>query len=101
MRKWLVGLGGILLVMALSILGRDGRQLRRTEAKRDEAMTGDIAANLGKASALSKKAEKQKANAAAAIEATKVRLEKISAKDSDMDDLLSAWQSERVRQQSG
>jgi len=35
MKKWILGLGAALLAAALWILGRDARQLRRTEAQRD------------------------------------------------------------------
>jgi hypothetical protein len=99
-KKVLIWLGGLLFVVGLGILGRDARQLRRTEKKRDEMLAGDIVDNIKKAESLSQKAETQKKNAAAAAAATTARLEKISEKDSDMDDLLSAWKSERVRQQS-
>lgn len=100
-KKAVLWIGGLLLAVGLGILGRDARQLRRTEKQRDEILAGDIVENLNKAESLSKKAEVQKKNAEAAAAATAARLEKISEKDSDMDDLLSAWKSERVRQQSG
>lgn len=101
MNKWFVGLGVSILGLALFILGRDGRALKKTESKRDDVLADDIVDTLGKAAALNKKAEKHKANAALAAEATQKRLEKLSEKDTNMDDLLSAWSSERVRQQSG
>lgn len=79
-KKAIMWIGGILLVIGLGILGRDGRQLRRTEKKRDEILAGDIVDNLDKAESLSKKAEVQKKNAEAAAAATAARLEKISEK---------------------
>jgi hypothetical protein len=97
----MIGLGVALLAAALTILGRDGRALRRVELKRDEELGKDINDRLGKAKALNKKAEKHMADAKVAFDATQKRLEKISEKDTDMDDLLSSWQSERMRQQSG
>lgn len=87
--------------MALVILGRDGRALKKVETRRDEELAKDINDTLGKAKVLNAKAEKHKAAAKVAAVATQQRLEKISEKDPDMDDLLSAWKSERVRQQSG
>ena len=100
-KNLITGLGVALLAAALSILGRDGRALKRVEAKRDNELAKDINDRLGIAKALNKKAEKHKADSKVAAEATKKRLEKISENDTDMDDLLSAWESERVRQQSG
>lgn len=100
MKRWIYGLGGLLLAVALAILGRDGRQLRRTEAKRDELIASGANEHKKKAEALNQKAEKQKAAAKEAADATQAKLEKLSEKDPDMDDLLSAWKSERVRQQS-
>ena len=100
MNKWFVGLGVAILGLALLILGRDGRALKKVEARRDEELAKDINDTLGKAKVLNAKAEKHKAAAKVAAVATQQRLEKISEKDPDMDDLLSAWTSERVRQQS-
>jgi hypothetical protein len=80
------------------MLGRDGRQLKRVEAQRDEALAADITDGLGKASKLKKKADKHKANAKLAAEKTKAILEARSEKDQPMDDLLSDWKSKRVRE---
>ena len=88
-------------MVALAILGRDGRQLKRVEAKRDRALTDDILDGTAKAEKFNKKAEGHKAAAKAAAEKTQAILEARSEQDPDMDDLLSAWQSKRVRQQSG
>lgn len=101
MKKWLLAFGGFLLVVGLAILGRDGRALRKTERQRDELLAKGANEHKKRAEDLSVKAEKQKAAAAEAAAATEARLEKLSEKDPDMDDLLSAWRSERVRQQSG
>lgn len=98
MKKWIIGLGGFLLVMALAILGRDGRQLKRLEAYRDKAMTDDILDGTAKAEKLNKKAEKHKAAAADAAARTTAILEARDEQDPDMGDMLSAWQSKRVRQ---
>ena len=100
MKGWMIAFGIALLGLALGILGRDGRALKKVESQRDEELANDINDTLGKAKALTAKAEKHKAAAAVAAEATQKRLEKISEKDTDMDDLLSAFESERVRQQS-
>ncbi len=100
MKKALLALGGVLLALALAILGRDARALRRTENQRDELLATGANEHKKKAEQLTRKAEKQKAAAKDAAAATEARLEKLSEKDPDMDDLLSAWQSERVRQQS-
>lgn len=101
MKKWIIGIAGGLLVVALAILGRDARQLKRVEAKRDQALTDDILEGTAKAEKLNKKAEGHKAAAKAAAEKTQAILEARSEQDPDMDDLLSAWKSKRVRQQSG
>lgn len=101
MKKWIIWLGGILLAAALIILGRDGRALKKVEKGRDDLIATGIAKDQKKAEKLNKKANKLKAGALAANEATVKRLENISANDTDMDDLLSAFESERVRQQSG
>lgn len=101
MKRWLLAAGGILLAAALWILGRDARQLRRTEEQRDALLATGANEHKKKAQVLADKAEKQKAAAADAAKATEQRLEKLSESNPDMDDLLSAWQSERVRQQSG
>lgn len=98
MKKWLVWLGGALLVLGVVILGRDGRALRRTEANRDHLLATHIKKDQDKAEKLNKKAEKHKAGAKLAAETTLAKLEKLSEKDNDMDDLLSAFESERVRQ---
>ena len=100
-RKILVGLGAALLAAGLVILGRDGRALRRTETERDRLLATKVKADQDKAEKLNKKAERHKEGARLAAEATTKRLEANSEKREDLDDLLSAWQSERVRQQSG
>lgn len=101
MKKWILGLGAALLAAALWILGRDARQLRRTEAQRDALLATGANEHKKKAQQLADKAEKQKVAAAEAAKTTEKRLEKLSESNPDMDDLLSAWESERVRQQSG
>jgi hypothetical protein len=98
MKGWLIALGVLLLGLALAILGRDGRALRKTEHDAAALLGSKIKKEQLKAEHLNKKAEKQKAGAKLAAEATVARLEKISGKDNSMDDLLSAWKSERVRQ---
>ena len=97
-KKVLIGLGGALLAAALVLLGRDGRALRRTEESRDKLLATKIKADQDKAEKLNKKAEAHKAGAELAAAETRKRLEAVSAKDNDMDDLLSAFESERVRQ---
>ena len=101
MKKWMIALGGALLALALTILGRDGRRAKAAEKQRDELLGTRIKADQDKAEKLNKKAEKHKAAADQAAAATIEKLEGLREKDHDMDDLLSAWQSERVRQQSG
>jgi len=100
-KSWILWLGGLLLAAALAILGRDARQLRRTERQRDELLATGANEHKKKAEQLARKAEKQKAAAKDAAAETEKRLEGLSESNPDMDDLLSAWQSERVRQQSG
>lgn len=100
-KKALIAVGAFLLAVGLAILGRDGRALKRTERHRDELLATKVKADQDKAEKLNKKAEGHKAAAKAAAEATTARLEKLRETDTDMDDLLSAWESERVRQQSG
>lgn len=99
MKKWILGLGGFLLVLALAILGRDARALKRTEHQRDELLATGANEHKKKAEQLNLKAEKQKEAAEDAMNATIKRLDALDEKDNDMGDLLSAWQSERVRQQ--
>jgi hypothetical protein len=100
MKKWLIAFGGFLLAVALAILGRDGRRAKKTEQQRDEMLGTGIKADQDKAEKLNKRAEKHKAAADRAAAKTIEKLEVLREKDHDMDDLLSAWQSERVRQQS-
>ena len=101
MKKWLIGFGGLLLIAALGILGRDGRQLKKVEARRANEIASETEVGMAKAEKLKKKAGGHKANAKLAAEKTQAILEARSEKDPDMDDLLSAFESERVRQQSG
>ena len=101
MKKWIIGLGALLLAVALAILGRDGRQLKRVEARRDHELASRTKSSQVKADKLNKKAEKHKAAAKDAADRTTAILEARSEQDPDMDDLLSAWQSRRVRKQSG
>lgn len=101
MKRWLLWAGGLLLAVGLAILGRDGRALKRTEAERDRLLADNTKASRVKAEKLNKKAERHKAGATLAAEETTKRLEANSEKREDLDDLLSAWESERVRQQSG
>lgn len=100
MKQWILAIGGALLAAALWILGRDARQLRKTEEHRDRLIATGANEHKKKANQLSQKAEAQKQKAAKAAAETKKRLEKLSETNPDMDDLLSAWESERVRQQS-
>ncbi len=100
MKKWIIGFGGLLLIAALAILGRDGRALEKVETRRKKEIATDTKAGMAKAEKLKKQSDGYKANAKLAAEKTKAILEARSEKDSDMDDLLSAFESERVRQQS-
>ena len=100
MKKILIGVGAFLLGVALYMLGRDGRRARDAEHRADVLMGTRIKKHQDKAEKLNRKAQGHREAAAAAALATQAKLEKISENDSDMDDLLSAWQSERVRQQS-
>jgi predicted Holliday junction resolvase-like endonuclease len=97
-KKWLIVFGGFLLAMALVILGRDGRALRNTEKDRDARLATGIKKEQVKAEKLNKKAERHKEGAKLAAEETRKRLEANSEKRHDLDDLLSAFESERVRQ---
>jgi hypothetical protein len=97
-KRWIIGFGGLLLVAALAILGRDGRQLKRVEAKRDNELAGRTKAGMVKADKLKKVADKHKANAKLAAEKTEAILEARDEKDPPMADLLSDWKSKRVRQ---
>lgn len=98
MSKWILGLGAFLLTVGLVILGRDGRQLKRVEAKRDHEIATKTKVGMVKAEKLKKKADKHSANAKLAAERTHAALEARGGKDQDMDDLLSDWKSKRVRQ---
>ena len=98
MKKWLIVFGGFLLAMALVILGRDGRALRRTEQDRDQRLATGIKKEQVKAEKLNKKAERHTEGAKLAADETRKRLEANSEKRHDLDDLLSAFESERVRQ---
>ena len=86
--------------VALAILGRDGRQLKRVEHERDLQIVDRTKKGMAKAEKLKKKADGHTANAKLAAEKTRAILEARSEKDPDMDDLLSAFESARVRQQS-
>ncbi len=98
MKKVAIAIGVFLLGLAVMILGRDGRALKKVEGDRDMLMATRIKADQDKAEKLNKKAEKHKAGAKLAADATLAKLETVSAKDTSMDDLLSAFESERVRQ---
>jgi hypothetical protein len=100
MKKWIIWLGGALLGLALLILGRDGRALKRTENARDEDLQGRIGDNLQSAEKSSKKAQKQRENAKLAADKVKQVLEARSEQDPDMAHLLSDWKSRRVRERS-
>jgi hypothetical protein len=97
MKRWIIWLGGALLAVALAILGRDGRQLKRVESKRDEELASRTKSGMVKAEKLKKKADAHKASAKLAAEKTKAILEARDEKDPPMADLLSDWQSKRVR----
>lgn len=99
-KRILIGVGAFLLGVALYLLGRDGRRAGAAEHQADALMATHIKKHQNKAEKLNRKAQGHREAAAVAAQATQARLEKISANDTDMDDLLSAWQSERVRQQS-
>ena len=98
MKRWLIWLGGALLAVGLVLLGREGRALRRTEEDRDRRLATGIKTEQVKAEKLNKKAERHKEGAKLAAEETRKRLEARDASDNDMGDLLSAFESERVRQ---
>lgn len=101
MKKWILWLGGALLAVALAILGRDARTVRRLEKRaQDELATGTTEAML-RAQELKEKAAQHQAAASQAAAKTVEKLEALSEKNQDMDDLLSGWQSERVRQRPG
>ena len=100
MKKWILWLGGALLAVALAILGRDARTVRRLEQRaQDELATGSTEAMV-RAERLKEQAAQHQAAASQAAAKTVERLEELSGKDQDMGDLLSHWQSVRVRQQS-
>ena len=101
MKRWLILIGTFLLGVALYLLGRNAAKASDQEHKAEVLMATKIKAHQDKAEKLNRKAQGHREAAAAADEATRAKLEKISASNKDMDDLLSHWQSERVRQQSG
>jgi hypothetical protein len=101
MKRLMVAIGGGLLGLALLILGREGRKVKRVESQRDFLIATRIKSDQDKAERLNKQAEKHKQNADIAAAATIKKLEELREKDQDMDDLLSAWQSTRVRQRPG
>ena len=89
MKKWLLAFGGLLLIAALAILGRDGRQLKKVEAQRDALIATGIKTNLIKADKLNKKAEKSKTLAKDAAIVGRAALDK--TKDQTMRELLAEW----------
>ena len=101
MRQWLYGLGAFLLGFGLYLLGRDGRAARRADDRLTDLLATDTTKNLDRAEKEAKKAEAAKARAEQAAEVTRKKLEQIRDKDTDMGDLLAAFDAERVRQQSG
>lgn len=102
MKKFVIAFGGALLGLALVILGREGRRVKKVEAQRDNLIATRIKKDQEKAEKLNKKAEKHREAADMAAATTIKKLETLREKDQDMEDLLSAWtsESERVRQQS-
>ena len=93
MSKWLIGLGGVLLTLALFILGRDGRQQRRAEGERDTLLRDEFEGNADKAKKENDNATAAKARAKLAAEVIQSRLEGVKVNDPDMADLLDAWRS--------
>ena len=101
MRRWLIGIGTFLLGVALYLLGRNALKAQNQEHAADVLRATKIKAHQDKAEKLNRKAQGHREAAAQAAEATQAKLEKISEGNTDMGDLLSSWQSERVRQRSG
>lgn len=101
MKKILIGVGAFLLGVALYLLSRDGRRGKDLEHQADVLRSHKIKKHQQTAEKLNRKAQGHREAAAAAALATTAKLEKISANDTEMDDLLSGWQSERVRQRPG
>lgn len=97
MKKWIIGLGALLLAVGLAILGRDGRQLKRVESQRDNELASKTEAGFAKAGKLTRKAEGHKAAAKEAAARTAAILEARDEQDPDMGDMLSSWESKRVR----
>lgn len=100
-KRILIGVGAFLLGVALYLLGRDAMKAGQQEHHADVLRSTQIKKHQNKAEVLNRKAQGHREAAAAAAQATAAKLEKISANNTDMDDLLSGWQSERVRQRPG
>jgi len=100
--KWLrnagIVLAGILVAIGFAMLGRPARRAKRAEARTEKLLSAGTEKALKKAVKESAKADKLKKDAREAALVVEAKLEKISAKDVDMGDLLSAWESERTRQ---
>ena len=100
-KRWLIALGAFLLGVALYLLSRDNRRGADLEHQADVLRASRIKKHQNTAEKLNAKAQGHREAAATAATATRARLERVSASDTDMDDLLSGWQSERVRQRPG
>lgn len=97
LKRALIAVGGFLLLIGLVILGRDGRALARTQERRERELEQDEGAALGRAEKLNAQAVKHRDNARLAAAKTQEILDARSEKDQSMGDLLSGWESRRVR----
>ena len=96
LRTAALALAGILLAIGFSMFGRDGRRRRKAEQRNEQLLADGSNKALEKAVKESDKADKFKARATQSAAAGQAALDKIGAKDEDIADMVSAWNSSRL-----
>jgi len=96
-RKWFLGFGAFLLVVAFTILGRDGRQKRAAEDRELGHLIDGSKKSLEKAKKENVKAEAARVRAAEAADIARAKLDQIGAKDEDIADIVGDWNTDRVQ----
>jgi len=98
--KWLrtagMALAGFLLLLGLTMLGRDARRAKRAEQREQNLLAEGTDKALNKAVKQNQKATELKKRAAEAASATRVKLDQIGAKDEDMASILADWNTDRL-----
>ena len=97
MKKWLLGIGGFLVLVGFAILGRPARQLKKVERQRDDLIMQNTNAARAKAEKASAKADQLQADAAKAAEAGQKAIDQVGSNDETMRSVLDSWRADRVQ----